>query len=164
VGDTPGRSGRLRYEVVGHSVAPPEMVWPLLAEVERWKQWSFLTRSFLLRAGAPEPDGVGALRRLAVGPFGSSEEVVAFEPPRHFSYEARRGMPARRYRAEVTLTPEGDGTRITWAGTMDPVLPGTGALSLAYARAFVRRFVSALSRYADGEAGAHRVPGATPPA
>lgn len=146
-------AGRLRYELVGHSTAPPDVVWPLVAEVEHWKQWSFLTRTFLLQVGSPEPNGVGAVRRLAVGPFGSSEEVVAFEPPRHLGYSARRGMPARNYRADVVLEPEGTGTRITWSGTMDPIVPGTGGLALSYARSFVRRFLSGLTRYADRRAG-----------
>jgi polyketide cyclase/dehydrase/lipid transport protein len=148
--------GRLAYELVGHSAAPPEVVWPLVAEVERWKEWSFLTRTFLLRPGRPDPNGVGALRRLAVGPFGSKEEVVAFEPPRHLGYVARRGMPARHYRADVVLEPEGSGTRVTWRGTMEPLVPGTGAVSLAYARTFVGRFLAGLTHYAD------RQPGATP--
>lgn len=40
----------------------------------------------LERAGAPTPDGVGAIRRLGFGPMGSREEVVAFEPPTHLGY------------------------------------------------------------------------------
>lgn len=141
----PGRA--LRYEVVAHSDAPLAEVWPLVAEAERWKQWSFLSRSFLLREGQPVPDGVGALRRFAVGPFGSVEEVVAFEPPRHLGYVARKGMPVKHYRADVVLDDEGSGTRITWTGTVEPLVPGTGSLALAYARTFVQRFVRELVRY-----------------
>ncbi|HAM03372.1 MAG TPA: SRPBCC family protein [Acidimicrobiaceae bacterium] len=152
--------GRLGYELVGHTAAPPEVVWPLVAEVEHWKEWSFLTHTFLRQPGAPDPNGVGAVRRLAVGPFGSTEEVVAFEPPRHLGYVARRGMPARHYRADVVLDPEGSGTRITWSGTMDPLVPGSGPLALAYARSFVRRFLSGLTRYADRRAdGSPSTPG-----
>lgn len=140
--------GGLRYEVVAHADAPVSTVWPLVAEAERWKHWSFLSRSFLLRDGQPVPDGVGALRRFAVGPFGSVEEVVAWEPPRHLGYVARKGMPAKHYRADVVLDDEGDGTRITWTGTVEPIVPGTGPLVLAYARSFVRRFVRELCTYA----------------
>jgi hypothetical protein len=139
---------RWGYRLVAHSRADPESLWPLIAEVERWKQWSFLTRTFLLRPGAPDPNGVGALRRLAVGPFGSTEEVVAFEPPRHLAYEARKGMPARHYRADVVLEEEPSGTRIEWSGALDP-LPGTGPLAVAYARGFVSSFLRAVVRYAE---------------
>jgi hypothetical protein len=140
-------SGRFRYELTAHSDAAVADVWPLVAEAERWKQWSFLSRSFLVREGHPAPDGVGALRRFAVGPFGSVEEVVAWEPPRHLGYVARKGMPVKHYRADVVLDDEGSGTRITWTGSLEPLVPGTGPLVLAYARSFVRRFVGELVRY-----------------
>jgi hypothetical protein len=51
-----------------------------------------MTRTYLLREGSPVPDGVGALRRLAVGPFGSCEEVVEFEPPVHLGYVALHAL------------------------------------------------------------------------
>jgi len=146
--------GRWRYELVRRSSASPEVIWPLVAEAERWKDWSFLTRSFLLRPGRPQPDGVGALRRLAVGPFGSSEEVVVFEPPRHLGYVGRRGLPVRSYRADVTLEPEGTGTSVRWAGSLDPLVPGTGALVLAWVRAAVSRFLPALIAYSERPTGA----------
>lgn len=141
--------GRWRYELQGRSSAPRQTVWRLVAEVEHWSRWSMLTRTFLLRPGHPEPNGVGALRRLGVGRFGSTEEVVAFEPPHHLGYEARKGMPARHYRADVELEEDGSGTRIRWTGTVEPLLPGTGRLALAYARVFVARFLAGLVRYAD---------------
>lgn len=140
---------RWSYRLVGHSRAEPETLWPLVAEVERWKQWSFLTRTYLLRPGSPEANGVGALRRLAVGPFGSTEEVVVFEPPRHLAYESRRGMPAKHYRADVVLEEEPSGTRIEWSGSLEPLVPGTGPLVVAYARSFVSRFLHAVVRYAE---------------
>lgn len=145
----PWRDGRWRYELEGRSSAPRETVWKLVAEVEQWKRWSMLTRTFLLRPGHPEPNGVGALRKLAVGRVGSTEEVVAFEPPRHLGYEARKGMPARRYRADVVLEEDEGGTRILWTGVVEPLLPGTGRLALAYARGFVSRFLTGLVRFAD---------------
>ncbi|HLX89954.1 MAG TPA: SRPBCC family protein [Acidimicrobiales bacterium] len=156
----PAGDGRFRYEFVFRCEAPVSEVWPLVAEAERWKQWTFLTRTFLLRPGAPTPDGVGALRRFGVGPFGSVEEVVAFEAPHHLGYEARKGMPARHYRADIVLEEEGDATRVTWSGALEPLVPGTGPLVLAYARSFVGRFTRALVRYT----GAPRPAGPPEPA
>ena len=139
--------GPFGYEIVVHCDAPVAEVWPLVAEAERWKEWTFLTRTYLKRAGAPERDGVGALRRFAVGPFGSEEEVVAFEAPRHLGYVAHKGMPARHYRADVVLESDGDGTKVTWKGSLQPLVPGTGPLVAAYARSFVARFARSLVRH-----------------
>lgn len=149
-GVPPGGAGRWRYRLEATCRAAPEVLWPLVAEAERWKEWSFLTRSYLVRRGQPEPDGVGAQRRLAVGLFGSVEEVVVFEPPQHFGYVGRRGLPVRSYRADVLFEPHGELTHITWTGELEPLVPGTGALVLAGTRSAVRRFLPALVRYAEG--------------
>jgi Polyketide cyclase / dehydrase and lipid transport len=141
---------RWRYEVSARSLARPSTVWPLIGEAARWKEWSFMTRTYLTREGVPAPDGVGALRRFAVGPFGSSEEVVEFDPPKHLGYEARKGVPARRYRGDIFLRPDRDGTAISWTGSIEPSVPGTGGLALAYTRTFARLFIKQLVRYADG--------------
>jgi hypothetical protein len=143
-------SGRWRYELRARSAAPPAVLWPLVGQAARWKEWSFMTRTFLLREGTPEPDGVGALRRFAVGPFGSREEVVQFEPPTHLGYVVRKGIPVRSYRADVVLRAQDGGTTITWSASLEPLIPGTGALMLAYTRGCARLFARELVRYADG--------------
>lgn len=108
-----------------------------------------MTRSYLLREGAPDPDGVGALRRFAVGPFGSCEEVVEFDPPGHLAYEGRKGIPARRYRGDIFLRSDGAGTAITWTGSLEPIVRGSGVLALAYTRTFARLFMRELVGHAD---------------
>jgi hypothetical protein len=154
MGDGTGASaqppvGRWRYQVLGFTTAPPSVLWPLIGEAARWKEWSFLTKTYLLRAGTPVPDGVGALRRFGVGPFGSCEEVVEFEPPTHLGYAARKGIPVRSYRADIVLRAEGTGTAITWTASLQPIVPGTGALVLAFTRGFASLFTRELVRYAD---------------
>jgi hypothetical protein len=148
-GHSSSTQGRWRYEVLARSKASPVELWALVGEAARWKEWSFMTRTFLLREGAPSPDGVGALRRFAVGPFGSHEEVVKWESPDHLGYVSRRGLPVRWYRADIRLSADGDGTAITWTGSLEPLIPGTGALVLAFTRNIVRLFAKELVRYAD---------------
>ena len=111
-------------------------------------------RGSRLREGDPPPDGVGTLRRFAVGPGGSQEEVVAFEPPRHLGYVAVRGLPVRHYRADVHLddVPGADGatgTRVTWRCEVEPKVPGTGPLLRAVLRRMVAGFARRVCRYAD---------------
>ena len=125
------------FRVRSHASAPPEAVWPLIAEAARWQEWSFLARSSLLRPGTPVPDGTGALRRFAVGPFGSREEVVAFSPPTHLGYAVGAGLPVRSYRADIVLRPEGGGTTIVSSVALEPLLPGTGRLLVLFTRQVV---------------------------
>jgi hypothetical protein len=152
-GAVQGTHRRWHYEVVARTTAPPLTVWPLLGEAVRWKDWSFLTRASLLRPGPLDPDGVGALRRFAVGPFGSCEEVVLWEPPSHLGDVARKGLPVRSYRADIVLRTAGAGTAITWTGSLEPLVPGTGALMVGLTRGIVGLFARELVRYADRPAG-----------
>ena len=54
------------------------------------------------RHGAPEPGGVGAIRKLGRWPVYGREEVVASEAPSHHAYVLLSGQPVRNYRADVT--------------------------------------------------------------
>jgi hypothetical protein len=144
--------GRWSYEVTARSSAPVEAVWPLIGEARRWKEWSFLDRSDLVREGDPAPDGVGAVRRFTRFGVGSREEVVAWDPPRHLGYVILKGFPVRRYRADITFTPEGTGTLIGWSASFDTLIPGTGRLMSLILRTMIGRFADGAARYADGVA------------
>jgi hypothetical protein len=141
------------YRVEATTRAAREVVWPLIGEARRWRDWSFLTATGLEAEGAPEPDGVGAVRRFSRYGVGSREEVVAWDPPGHLGYRILNGFPVTNYRADITLTPEGSGTRIEWVGTYDPKWPRTGRILDIVLQSMMRRFARDLTRYADS--GAH---------
>jgi len=151
-GPDPVRPATRVYRVEARADAPVEDVWPLLGEAARWREWSFLTASGLERDGAPEADGVGAVRRFTRNGVGSREEVVAWDPPHHLGYRILSGFPVRDYRADVTLERTGDGTRIEWAGSWSPKWPGTGPVLQAVLVRMMQRFADDLARYA----GDHR--------
>jgi len=142
--------GGSAYRVEATTRADREQVWPLVGEARRWREWSFLTATGLEREGTPEPDGVGAVRRFSRFGVGSREEVVAWDPPGHLAYRILSGFPVRNYRADVSLTAEGTGTRIEWSGTYDPKWPGTGRLLAAVLPAMMGRFARDLATHADG--------------
>ena len=96
------------------------------------------------------PDGVGAVRKFTRFGVGSREEVLAWDPPGHLAYRILSGFPVRNYRADVTLTADGTGTHIEWAGTYDPKWPGTGRILAKVLPAMMQRFADGLARYADG--------------
>jgi len=128
-----------QFEVSARSPAPPDAVFAVLADIPRWHEWGgpAIRESVRERPGAPEPDGVGAVRKLGGKPVYSREEIVEFVPPRHMTYVMRSGWPVRGYRADVDLTPDhAGGTVIRWRGSFDaPAVPGTGgAFRTLYAR------------------------------
>ena len=139
-----------RLEVEARSAAPPDVVFELLADATTWQDWAGLTvpRSRWEREGVPAPGGVGAVRRLGRGPFGASEEILAYDPPHRLSYTVLSGLPVRRYRADVELEPDGDGTRIRWRAAFEPTVPGTGALLRRFLTATLGSFARRLAAYA----------------
>ena len=115
--------------------ASPQETFAILADAERWPDWSLQDEASLEREGAPARDGVGAIRRFRTGRVTVHEEVVEFEPPRRFVYELRSGLALKGYRSEVTLTPvageageAGTGTDIHWRSQFKAKVPGSGPL------------------------------------
>ena len=141
--------GRWQLSTTVRSSAPIEVVWPLIGEAARWKEWSWMTRTSLLRGGVDSADGVGALRRFAVGPGGSREEVVVWQPPHHLGYIVVNGLPVRQYRSDVELTPDGTGTLISWRASFDELIPGTGAPLRWALGKMVAGFAIRVARYAE---------------
>ena len=128
--------------------APIEVVWDLLARADRWREWAAFTTSRLEREGAPERDGVGAIRRFGFPIFTSREEVVAFEPPVHLGYELRSGLPIRGYRSDVTLTAEGSATVIQWRSSFD-ARPADGWFWAGFLHMMLKDFTRRLARAAE---------------
>lgn len=133
--------------VVSRVIARPiERVWARYTEHEGWSTWAGLGRVKLVRAGAPERDGVGAVRAFSRSP-GLLEEVVAFEPPTLMQYRVTRGpLPLDRHLGEVTLDAVDGGTRVTWRASFRCRLPGLGWAMERGMAALFRRILAALDR------------------
>lgn len=139
------------YEVSARSSAPPERVFAVLADGAGWSRWAgpVVVRSWWEREGTPPPGGVGAIRALGLKRIGSREEIVAYDPPRHLAYTLLAGMPVRGYRADVRIDPDGTGSHISWGGSFEPKLPGTGRALRLFFRAAVGGFVRRLAAEAE---------------
>ena len=90
----------MHVEAKGTSRATSEAVWSLIAEAGTYAKW-----------------GLGI-------PRSRFERILEIEEPRHLVSTVIRGIPVRDYRAEVTLTPTAEDTRIRWAATWGKTLVG----------------------------------------
>ena len=145
-------SDRLSFSVEARSLATPDEVFAVLADVPRWQEWAgpVVPRSSYAREGIGAPGGVGAIRKLGSGPLSSREEIVVFEPPTRLAYVLLNGQRRHGYRAEVELEPlPTGGTKIVWSGSFRPPLPGTGRLMLLGFRRLVAGFASRLAARAE---------------
>jgi uncharacterized protein YndB with AHSA1/START domain len=115
---------QLRVEAEGVARAAPEVVWELVANADSYSQWGPWSASGYENLGAQAPDGAGVIRWMRYGRTTTVERVLASEPPERLVYTVVKGIPVRNYQAEVTLSPEGEGTHIRWTATWDRTLPG----------------------------------------
>ena len=115
---------QLRVEAEGVAQAPPEVVWTLVANADRYSEWGPWSASGYENLGAQAPDGAGVIRWMRYGRTTTVEKVLEAERARRLVYTVVKGIPVGNYLAEVTLSPAGEGTHIRWTASWDRTLPG----------------------------------------
>lgn len=132
------------FTYVREVAAPPEVVFDVLTDHRGYADITRVRRSELEREGEPAPNGVGAIRVLrSVGPP-LREEVLTYEPSNRFSYTLLSGAPLRDHVGTVELTPQGEGTKMTYAVRTTPTVPVVGGLVVAVARQAVKQLVEGI--------------------
>jgi len=114
----------LHVEAEGVAQAAPEVVWQLVADADSYSEWGPWSASGYENLGDRARDGAGLIRWMRYGRTTTVEKVLESERARRLVYTVVKGIPVRNYRAEVTLSPEGEGTHIRWTATWDRTLPG----------------------------------------
>lgn len=141
---------RRSFVVESHSAAAPEAVFAVLADGSRWQEWAghAVPRSSW-EPGSPA-GGLGAVRRLGLGPLRSREEIVEHDPPHRLAYVLRSGERLHHYRASVDLQAQPDGgTHVVWSGGIDTTVPWLGPVLLTVFRRLVGGFAGRLARHAE---------------
>ena len=115
---------QLRVEAEGVAQAAPEAVWELVANADRYSEWGPWSASGYENLGGQAPDGAGVIRWMRYGRTTTVEKVLESERARRLVYTVVKGIPVRNYRAEVTLSPAGEGTHIRWTASWDRTFPG----------------------------------------
>jgi uncharacterized protein YndB with AHSA1/START domain len=142
------------YDVRTWAAAQPEHVFDLVADATTWKDWgpAFIMKSWFGREGDPAPGGVGAIRRLGAPGFATTEEILEYDRPHYLAYTLVGRWPIRGYRATVSFDPHDHGTRIGWAASFEPVIPGTGWIWAWTLKRIIGHMANCLARYATAQA------------
>jgi uncharacterized protein YndB with AHSA1/START domain len=144
------------YDVRTWSSASPEQIFALVADATSWSRWAgpMIMHSSWAREGTPAPGGVGAIRKLGTKFAGTREEILEYDPPHYLAYTILGRAPIRDYRAIVSLDPDKNGTRITWAGAFEARIPGSGPLLAWVLKRIVGSMAKRLARYSSAQAAA----------
>jgi hypothetical protein len=140
---------RQRLEHTATTTADPATVYALLREGATWPVWGPLDSFELERPGEGEPEGLGAVRIFRSGRVTGRDTVAELIQDRRFSYTHVSNLPIKNYRADVDLTPAGDGTEIRWVSAFDPKVPGSGALLRRGLDDFVAKLANGLAGHAS---------------
>jgi uncharacterized protein YndB with AHSA1/START domain len=146
---TPTEGATIHATATTTVVRPIESVWAILTDHEGMSNWGPGVTVTIDRPGSPEPNGLGAVRRISTpGPGPAmTEEVVAFEVPNRFGYAARSGVPIPGYQGEVRLTQhEGQGTRIDYTLSSTASFPPVKLVLAALSQVLLRLFARAAAK------------------
>jgi Polyketide cyclase / dehydrase and lipid transport len=122
--------GRLHVEAEQDTWAAPGAIWTLISDATRYPEWGPWSAGGYQRQGDTSARGAGAVqwlrssRRAYLRYPVSIEKILEAEEGRRLAYTVIGGIPVRNYRAEVTLTPVTNGTRIRWTAAWDATLAG----------------------------------------
>ncbi len=132
--------------------APPEAVFDIVADHARYDRFDGVRRSELVELGDPDPNGLGAVRWVWLGPLRFEEEITAFEPPWRFDYLIRhvRTLPFRHEGGSIRLEPDGTGTNAVWTSSFEIPIPVIGGvMDRIFKRQLERGFAHMLERSAE---------------
>lgn len=142
------------FTLIREVAAAPETVFDVLTDHRRYAELTPLRKSVLEREGEPAPNGVGSIRKLsAVGPP-LREETIVYERPSRFSYTLLSGLPVRNHVGTVSLEPNGNGTKVTYAVKTSPTLPIVGGAVVAVVKQGVTQLLNGVSAEAERRAAA----------
>jgi uncharacterized protein YndB with AHSA1/START domain len=150
-----GSSVVASFTLVREVNASPETVFEVLTDHRGYADITPVRKVELEREGEPAPNGVGAIRVLrAVGPP-LREEVIAYNSPSRFSYKMLSGIPVRNHIGTVELTPQGDGTKVTYAVRTTPTLPLGGFAVVGAVKLAIKQLLNGVAKESErrGAAG-----------
>src|SRR5580704_6775200 len=95
--------------------APTELVFEVLTDHRGYARLTPLRSSTLEREGDPAPNGVGAIRVLALAGPPIREEVTEYQAPSRFAYKMLSGAPVKSHTGTVELSSSGAAsTNLVW--------------------------------------------------
>jgi uncharacterized protein YndB with AHSA1/START domain len=119
---------------------PPAVVWALITDWENQDKWMLEASEFVVTSPHREGVGVEATATIRVGGIKTHDpiRVDVWEPERRLGIEHRGWVKGR---GDLTLEPDGAGTRMHWREELHPPWGVLGSVGLRlYAPVLARTF------------------------
>ena len=109
--------------------APPTSVYDFFCDHESFGRiWPGKIQRIKDSEEPGNPNGLGSVRSITLGPIVFEETHITCERPREIQYTVTRGGPIKNHLGTIKFIAEADGTRIDYTIAFDPRIPLTGCL------------------------------------
>jgi uncharacterized protein YndB with AHSA1/START domain len=106
-----------------------EKAFDILADHEGYTRLKGIKKAKLVKVGATDRNGVGAVREIEVPGAWFQEEITAYERPKKLGYKIIKSKPPMDHEGGlVELTPTADGVDVVWTTTLHIRIPLVGGL------------------------------------
>ncbi len=128
--------------------APRARVFALLADHEQFGKLLGVPVRRIKDSDQADPNGVGSVRKIGIGPLGVNETVLRFEPDTVIEYTITSLSPIRHHRGRIRFydTPDGQ-TRVHYTISFDDIIPFSGKLLRAGLDRALRRGIRRVPRF-----------------
>jgi hypothetical protein len=111
-----------------------ERAFDMMADHAGYTAFPGVRSAKVTRPGTTEPNGLGAIREVALSGAWVEEEITVFERPRRLGYKILRSKPPIEHEGGlIELTPTADGVHVVWTSTFRVKVPLIGWLLTAIA-------------------------------
>lgn len=109
--------------------APCRQVFDLFADHEKFGKLLGAPAKRIRDSDQADPNGIGSVRKVGLGPISVEETVTNFEPESLIEYAITSMSPLRNHFGRIRFSAESDTeTRVHYTIHFDDVVPFTGAL------------------------------------
>jgi uncharacterized protein YndB with AHSA1/START domain len=108
---------------------PRSRVFALFADHERFGKLLGAPVKRIRDSDQADPNGVGSIRKIGLGPIGLKETVITFEPGSLIEYAISSMSPIRNHLGRIRFEDAADGrTRVLYTISFEDIVPYTGKL------------------------------------
>ncbi len=128
---------------------PRRKVFALFADHHRFGKLLGAPVKRIKDSDQADPNGIGSVRKIGIGPIGLEETVLNFEPDSLIEYAITSLSPIRNHHGRIRFdeTPDG-GTRLTYTITFEDIVPFTGKVVSTALEQGLRRGMKRVPRLA----------------
>ena len=106
---------------------PRRKVFALFADHHRFGKLLGAPVKRIKDSDQADPNGIGSVRKIGIGPIGLEETVLNFEPDSLIEYAITSLSPIRNHHGRIRFEDTPDGrTRLNYTITFEDVVPFTG--------------------------------------